>query len=255
MKYVMTCTERRLDGRFRLLAQRLNEDLAFRDQRLRFVKIPARSGITAWVLRNDFLTEAQENAVPLAACELATSSEDAAAVHVAYTETWVSVGRKVGLRFKSSNLRFVVTTTDPNGLPLQFRLEWVGRDLDNSTGILVYPGRGAAHPHWQFDVDASWNGDGYQGEIAVDLESDTQKFEHVDLSLDTSGLPHFDGERSAYFWFHRLHLPARAMWHEGACLMPNEPETHQHEPREVDEIDQWVLSALRYIRHEFSLYT
>jgi hypothetical protein len=190
------------------------------------------------------------------ACSLAQGNNTAAEIHVAYNEQWSSARLRGNLRFKSSNLKFAVAVRKDAAPPLQFRLEWAGREPGDA-GALEFPGLGAAHPHWQFDADATWIADASDDGMAVDVQIPPRPEEMMELmpadqQADATSVP--AKGRNPLFWFHRLHLPARAMWHEALRAIPGEPEGQQHEPIDTDEIDRWVISALRYLRHEFKLY-
>ena len=80
----------------------------------------------------------------------------------------------------------------------------------------------------------------------VDLELG---FETKPIVVTTLGSP------GTIPWFHRLHLPARAMWADQLCQMPDEAGPQQHEPSSSTEVDNWLVSAIRYMRHEFSQYS
>ena len=143
-----------------------------------------------------------------------------------------------------------------------FRLEWAG--VKTTGSAIAYPGIGAAHPHWQFDVDSGWlvpaamplrpfNAE--EAPIEIDLEP---RVEEIDLGVaapaDEGAAPSPTGISATLAGFHRLHLPARAMWHEVQCSMPEVPAPQQHTPGSEVEIDNWLVSALRYLKHEFETY-
>ena len=246
----LTETDQKLRTRFRGLGQRFNEELRFRDQRLHFLIRRDRRNVVVWLLRSSSALNAM--APPGTACVITASGNDEAVIYLAYSEHWVNAGRKEGYRFESSNLRFVVASADHMGEIVQFRLEWAAR-WDDGSGTLVFPGLGAAHPHWQIDLDKMHLERGVAREIAIDLAPEVSAQE-IDLFAPEPGRLEFT-ERSPHVrWFHKLHLPARAMWHETPCAMPHQTESHQHEPSTVGQIDDWVLSAVRYLRHEFSIY-
>jgi hypothetical protein len=163
------------------------------------------------------------------------------------------------IEFVSSNLRFVIAGVED--MPdLRFRLEWAGAKTEG--GAITYPGVGAAHPHWQFDLDSGWIGrapmhvaalGAGQATIEVDLEP---KVEEIDLSAAADVAVASPPVRisATLAGFHHLHLPARAMWHELQCVMPELAAPQQHTPQSDTEIDSWLISALRYLKHEFENY-
>jgi len=243
-------SERELQSRFLRLARMLNDEMGFHDQRLKFERLAFRLGVETWRLRNQFETTGDETG-RRTACTLSTTDDDGADICLAYTEQWVSARRRAGLRFKSSNLRFVVVGIDAEA-PLQFRLEWAARHGPEA-GPLAFPGHEAAHPHWQFEADSNWTIQDPETTVEVEI---AEPEEEIDLggggSANLNLAP--TAPNSPLHWFHRLHFPARAMWHERLRSIPGEPEGQQHEPHNTAEIDHWVLSAVRYIRHEFGRY-
>ena len=237
--------ERELQRRFIGLGRQLNEELSFRDRRLRFAKRQTRRNIVEWQLGQSVIPGSE--ALPhKTACAIANSANGDAAVHLAYSEYWMNVGKRDRLRFRSSWMRFVIASANFEHSAMQLRLEWEAR-WDNGEGEFEFPGRGAAHPHWQIDLNTLRSDRTTNPEIAINLE-DVQPTEEIDLSADSNPKSHPSA------WFHKLHLPVRAMWHVKPCVMPEVVEMQQHEPTGVEELDNWVMSAVRYVRHEFSIY-
>jgi hypothetical protein len=247
-----------VDVRLRRLEQRLNDEVGFRDQRLRFTKHAMRSGPTTWVLRNGQIDAAGIVLPQGAVAELAAAANDESILYFGYNEEWQPARGRDQIEFVSSNLCFVVAGVEE--MPhLRFRLEWAGAKTEG--GIVRYPGTGAAHPHWQFDVDAGWihpappTSDGAEVEaVDIDLEPVT---EEVDLDENGgSGVapPPLPRVSATLAGFHHLHLPVRSMWHDLLCEMPGVATPHQHTPESEEQIDRWVISALRYLKSEFQSY-
>jgi hypothetical protein len=248
-----------VESRLRLLGQKLNDELGFRDQRLRFAKRFMRQGSITWFLNN------QSNASPIilpqgGVAELASVANNGPVLYFGYNEEWQPTKGRGRIEFASSNLRFVMSGVDDMPV-LRFRLEWAG--AKTTDGTICYPGVGAAHPHWQFDVDSGWLAPAAmpvptlgaeEAPFEVDLEPNV---EDIDLgvapALDAR-VPHRPSFSAMLAGFHRLHLPARAMWHELQCIMPQVAAPQQHTPQSEAEIDNWLTSALRYIKHEFETY-
>ena len=241
----LTRTDRQLRKRFRALGQKLNNELGFRDQRLVFLTRQDPRGIVAWVLRSQ--QSPPTSSWREAACQIAESTRQASAVHLAYSERWAHGGRRVGFWYESSNMRFVIVSGQTHAELLNFRLEWAAQCKDTS-GQLTFPGRGAAHPHWHIDLHKVDSNEGRKDSTILDI-SLTDPVEDVDLRTRIPETP------KPLHWFHKLHLPARATWHKTPCHMPHDVAGHQHEPENVDEIDNWILSAIRYVRHEFETYS
>lgn len=245
----------KIEGRLRRLEQKLNEELGFRDQRLRFTKVASRSGPTTWVLRNQ-TNEAAGVMLPQgSAAELAFASDDEFILYFGYNEQWQPARGKDQIEFASSNLRFVISGVE--AMPdLRFRLEWAGAKTEG--GVVGYPGKGAAHPHWQFDVDAGWlNTSPVAADAGEPIEIDLEP-EAEEIDLDAGDMLAITTPKSriapTLAGFHHLHLPARTMWHELLCTMPDIATPQQHTPTSEDELDRWVISSLRYLRSEFETY-
>ena len=247
-----------IESRLRRLEQKLNDELGFRDQRLRFRKTASRNGPITWVLRNQSNEAAGLTLPKGSAAELAPATNDESILYFSYNEQWQPARGRGQIEFASSNLRFVISGVE--AIPdLQFRLEWAG--IKTERGVIGYPGQGAAHPHWQFDVDADWLDPSPSaadaGEpIEIDLEPKAEveeiDLEDADMIAGATLRPSITATLAG---FHHLHLPARTMWHDLLCVMPDMAEPQQHTPTSHDEIDRWVISALRYLRSEFQTYT
>jgi hypothetical protein len=251
--------QRGVEGRLRLLAQKLNDELGFRDQRLRFIRRAMRAGPTTWALHNEQAQAARIVLPQGVVAELAPAANDESILYFGYSEEWQPARGRDQIEFVSSNLRFVIAGIEE--MPdLRFRLEWAGAKTDG--GIVAYPGSGAAHPHWQFDVDAGWidfpfpaadrAGD---GAVEIDLEPAVEEIDLGDNNRGVAANLHSARRISATLaGFHHLHLPARTMWHDLLCVMPEVATPQQHTPASEDQIDRWVISALRYLRSEFQAY-
>ena len=245
MSTPLTKQERDLHSRFRRLGQRLNDEFGYRGRWLGFSTRQDRRDTVVW--RLECSRQPEDTNPPRTACAIAKSENHATTIHLGYSEQWVHLGKRNNLRFKSSNMRFVIASTQREGDTVEFRLEWAAR-WKNSLGAFEFPGKGAAHPHWQMDLQSATIDGASTTEISIDL-SERYVVEDVDLNA-----PAYDRCKPAR-WFHKLHLPARAMWHEKPCTIPDEVEGQQHEPKTVDELDNWTISAIRYIQHEFYAYS
>lgn len=249
--------QRVVEARLRRLQQRLNEELGFHDQRLRFTKSAMRSGSITWMLRNDH-AEATGIVSGGIAAPLASASNDESMLYFGYNEEWQPVRARDQIEFVSSNLRFIIAGVED--VPdLGFRLEWSGAKIDG--GTVSYPGLGAAHPHWHYDVDAGWIGresqaalDAIDIAVEVDLEPVVEEIDLSDEDGLDSALAPTRRVSPTLAGFHRLHLPARTMWHELICEMPNIATPQQHTPESEEQVDRWLISALRYLKSEFQTY-
>lgn len=247
-----------VEGRMRRLHQKINDELGFHDQRLRFQELSMRQGAAVWSLRNQNNDALGETLPRDCVAALALASDAQSTLFFAYNEEWQLGRRKDQVEFVSSNLRFAISGDDAPDL--QFRLEWAGAKTTDDA--ISFPGRGAAHPHWQFDVDNAWFGSSAgavsrsRASVAIleiDLEPEVEAIDLVAPEVATGDVLH--GQiNSALSGFHRLHLPVRALWHESMCEMPEFAEPQQHTPKSETEIDNWMLSSLRYLKHEFETY-
>lgn len=253
-----------LERRYNGLALKLNQELGFRTQALRFKTLDDRTGVTVWRLENTDI-EAQRGLSAGMTASLAQAADDGAELQFHFSEHWVRE-RKL-YRFKSSNLRFAVISTDPGATPLLFRLEWADRELKGRTEW-EFTGKGAAHPHWQFDGELRIVPLQIVGELGAEYEGASEVVDVALGAFDSVKSVELGGDRAALAsvdiapslagplpWFHKLHLPARVLWSETACVMPDTAAPQQHQPRDTGELDNWVLSALRYMTHEFKLYS
>ncbi len=257
MSQPLVRSQRVVESRLRSLGQKLNDELGFRDQRLRFTQRVMRSGPTTWLLQNQQLEIAAVKLPQGSVAELAAAGDDESILYFAYNEEWQPARGRDQIEFVSSNLRFVIAGLSDTP-DLRFRLEWAGAKTDK--GVIGYPGVGAAHPHWQFDVDPHWmESVGMRANatepkaIEIDLEPSA---ETIDLEAGDEVVAATPTLRisAALAGFHHLHLPARTMWHDLACIMPDLATPQQHTPASGEEIDRWVVSALRYLRSEFQRY-
>ena len=257
----LCCRERDLATRMRELETQLNSELEFTDQRLRFSRLELSKSkpLERWELRG---TNPLGLVVPSGfACKVEVEGSEAGVVYLGYSESWIHVrgrAKRKQYRYKSSDLRFLLASTGDLATTLQVRLEWAGRDDDGGTEeprALVFPGRGAAHPHWQVDLHEILvaAGSGTRAQVAeIDL-AESKRVQEINLDAPARSIP--TGQGPFFPWFHKVHLPARAMWHEDPLGPEGGATGHQHEPANGAQIDNWVLSAVRYLRDELSKYS
>lgn len=252
-----------LEKRYNSLALKLNQELGFRRPALRFKTFDDRTGVTVWKLENTE-PELRRGLAEGMTATLAQAADDGAELQFYLSEHWVR--ERTTYRFKSCNLRFVILSTDPGATPLSFRLEWAGREASDQAGW-EFTGKGAAHPHWQFDGEL--RPVILQNPALPIADDDTNLVVDVPLGSEASVLAVELGAEAALPvlplpttapvgalpWFHKLHLPAKATWSDMACVMPDSAAPQQHQPSSTGELDNWVLSALRYMTHEFQLYS
>ena len=90
--------------------------------------------------------------------------------------------------------------------------------------------------------------------IEIDLEPVTEEVDLGDDGAVVVAPPPPPRVSATLAGFHHLHLPARTMWHDLLCVMPDVATPQQHTPESEEQIDRWVVSALRYLRSEFQTY-
>ena len=255
------CYQHELDKRLRELQKQLNDILGFKDQRLRFS--PRKRGRSPNHEKRELQGKASlDQTMPQGmACRIHRADARQTSVYLGYSENWTYAGgraKSVRYRYRSSNIRFLFMYEAKPVTTLQVRLEWAGRedsDRNSQSGTLMFPGRGAAQPHWHIDLHELFATQARErnGQLSeIDLEPVTPT-EEVDLK--DAGAAAAPIQPPLLPWFHKLHLAARAMWHMEPEGEHSDPQRHQHEPASGSEIDTWVLSAIVYVRDEISKYT
>lgn len=246
---------RALDGRMRALGQKLTSECLGGPN----VVLASRNlnrGSVAWSLqasaytRPAFTGRDNENSVILA------QNSSGATLLAGFTEEWICAAGVC--TFYETRLRFYVDLGNGEVGPPAFRLEWSG--YDESSGQFVLPGSGAGHPHWQFGVDPS---DGSAtGETADEIAEELRQIETDDTALLLDdGLGEIveavsSPSKFRSFW-KRMHFPSNAAWATAIWDPANDPagvKSHAWSPSSSDEIDNWVVSAIRYVQSEFRNY-
>ena len=256
----LACRTHELEKRLRALQKRLNDDLGFRDQRLRLSRRRGAEGRNdkKWELRSE---ESPDQTMPQGmACRINRANTRQTNVYLGYSEHWAYVSGRANsaiYRYKSSNIRFLFMCEAKPVTSLQTRLEWASyedSDRNGQSDTRTFPGHGVAQPHWHVDLHEVFaararEDSGQAGEIDLNTVTPTEE-----IDLEDAGAADAPIQRPLLPWFHRLHLPARAMWHTEPEGPFNDAQRHQHEPASGNEIDNWVLSAIRYVRDEISKY-
>lgn len=246
---------RALDGRMRALGQKLTSECVGGPN----VVLASRNlnrGSVAWSLqasaytRPAFTGRDSENSVILA------QNGAGATLLVGFTEEWICTAGNC--TFYETRLRFYVDIGDGQAGPPAFRLEWSG--YDESSGQFVLPGSGAGHPHWQFGVDAldvgstSETADEIADELLQDETDDTALL--LDDEAQAIAEPAPSSAKLRAFW-KRMHFPSNAAWATAIWDPANDPagvKSHAWSPSSSDDIDNWVISAVRYVQSEFRNY-
>jgi hypothetical protein len=253
-------TTSQLSSRFRSLGQALSEALGLRHSSIaQFRPTENRSGVIIWGLqRGEHTVHIEGNRRPDTVIRLARSGSEIG-LWFGLSEEWRRTGRD-RISFVESRLRFYVSEgqqSQPN-MTAVLRLEWMDREL---TEERLFPGSGAAHPHWQFDDPTEPNAEAIASELLRPKESETSAIDvtHELLSdKSTEPAPTLLTTLPAgrYRWFHKIHFAARAEWatREICNFAEIEQTQHAHSPFETSELDRWIISALLYVRNEFEKY-
>lgn len=142
----LSISQQEVTSRMRRVAQTLGRETPFRHPLTLASKL-LLNGSWAWSIQQGPQTKradsgrGQEHVVELA------DSPSGHRLHLGLTEEWRLMSSS--LVFSESRLRFYLEAPGQAMIgPPAFRLEW--KERDEESGAYVFPGKGAAHPHWQF---------------------------------------------------------------------------------------------------------
>lgn len=238
-----------LNKRFGLLAHKISQELGLRGNGLTLVPERWSDGRTAWrIVPGAHALWAGSGPEGEAIVRIASSPKGTYTLSWGYTEIW-GPGKAKKVLFVSSRMRFFSGSTHEALSLRPLRLEWEGPEVD-AQGHLGFPGDGAAHPHWQIGAP-DWE-EAPESALLRSRESEVinRTKELFEREKAVPPVPLAGARR----WLQRLHLPARAHWIEAPCDMDDPTNVHVHPPGSLKEIDNWIISALRYTRHEFHKY-
>lgn len=256
-----------LKSRFRRLGQTLSRELRLRNEFVvQFESTDSRHGRIIWNLKRGEHTEDAESDRGRDVVICLAFSGGETGLWFGMSEEWRRSGKEK-MSFSESRLRFYVTqgigARPDQGTVL--RLEWKDRDLTQS-GKLAFPGSGAAHPHWQFDDPTEQIAESIATELMPPVETEKETIDLTEELLSEEPVEPVEARSppgevpvtlpaTRYQWFHKIHFAARAEWANHECDLDDEEQPqHAHSPIEIDEIDRWIISPLRYVRHEFNKY-
>lgn len=162
---------------------------------------------------------------------------------VAMQEQW-KWKSKHRVRFMECGLRLYVG--ERNEEAIQFlRLEWVAPTFDDS-GIQIYQGAHAGHPHWHVDRSALLGKEDYLRSLDILTAPAAQAGAEEFNESAALVAPLLD-----FSWLQRMHLPAQAGWmHPPSWDGHTIPGPHQSEPDSVAGLEHWWAGALRYVSAE-----
>lgn len=173
-------------------------------------------------------------------------------VWMSYSESWEVKNKFVD--FNNAAFRIYLCPEVPNGeggfkpgeAQQLLRVEWEGRNIRDGEKW-IFPAQGAGHPHVQFDRCAVFAG------TSDKLLSQVGDFESIGASATEFKEQQTFSELS---WFHKLHFPMHAPWHE----KPYKEEDintipHAIQPKSLDELEAWITSVALYVKKQFQLYS
>ena len=245
-------TAHALDGRMRVLGQKLTSECRGGPNMV-LVSRRLNRGSVAWSLQGSAYTlpaytgRDQEYAVVL------TQKSSGAKLLIGFTEEWICTA--ASCIFYETRLRFYIDIGEGEIGPPIFRLEWSG--YDENGGQFLLPGSGAGHPHWQFGIDALDIDSGGETADEIEVELNQSTVDDTALLLDAGPAESaYSGEKLRSFW-KRMHFPANATWAAAMWDPDDDPQgtkSHATSPSNAGDIDNWVVSAIRYVRNEFENY-
>jgi|ERR1700733_2778363 len=163
---------------------------------------------------------------------------------IAMQEKWEWKGQHRAC-FLQCGLRLYIG--ERNGEAIQLlRLEWVAPTLHE--GVQSYQGRYAGHPHWHIDRSALIGSEEYSRSLealTAPMPQEVEDFSEVATSDGDTARPFRD-----FSWLQRIHLPARAQWMLQEWDGNQVPGPHQCEPKNLNELVNWWVGALRYLSTE-----
>lgn len=246
---------RALEGRMRVLGQKLTSE-CLGGPNVVLVSRNLNRGSVAWSIQASGYTRPGTTGRDIESTVIIAQNRAGATLLVGFTEEWICNAGTC--TFYETRLRFYVDIGDGKVGPPAFRLEWSG--FDESSGQFVPPGSGAGHPHWQFGVDALDASP--SGETADEIASELLQVATDDTALLLDGEapaitePAPSSAKLRAFW-KRMHFPSNAAWATTIWDPANDPagvKSHAWSPSSSDDIDNWVISAIRYVQSEFGNY-
>lgn len=192
---------------------------------------------------------------------LANSSKKGLSLWFGLYESWQK-HKKSKLLFKEVSLHFYlqISIEGAEAITKQiFRLEWLGRHLDESDWHLQ--AHGAAHPHWQFDQWLTSSDEESSNRIKAELikaefkKDFREPRDFTEAELEQTSSTDQIGGRPDLKWFTKIHFPAIALWHWSRIKSLNDPILpHAHGPESTEQIENWAYSSLLYIKDQFQRY-
>ena len=254
----LSFSERFTKSRMRKLGQTLSGTTPFRAP-LILVDKGSHNGNRIWNIQQGWQTELAVNGRGEEHVVEIGDSSSGYKLYLGFAEEWRT--RSASLIFSENRLRFYIRNPGDETIgPPAFRLEWKERDEEG--GDYIFPGKGAAHPHWQFGEELGMSPlpavDDRAEEIAQELMAepiDSTNLLEPTLSGEHLTPSPLDGRTRALF--KRIHFPAKAGWATSIWDPHSDPQgadIHAVSPRSCEELDSWIISAIRYVQNEFGKY-
>lgn len=224
-------------------------------------------GTAATLLCQQFPDEraSRDNGVVISIVPLIAAARDESPLYwIGWYEEWVPERRITSrwLQFLSSAITIYYGESGRSKRQL-LRAEWAGvRSVEKQREI--FPGRGAAHPHWHVDALRS-----YLNDIGQQIESSNREAE-LNRELAADRVREFGGEaeqdvaqlftppsirlpEEADLRWATIHLAANARWAETPWPGPEGPhDMHAAGPENEQALRRWLVSCVRYIQAEIN---
>lgn len=206
--------------------------------------LPNRGGMTNVTLqKNSSTVDAISDLGRDEVCAVLTSSSRKR-ILCAYFESWESAGKE-RLTFQNASMTFFLNFDDARSSSTKqiFRLEW--ENWRNQK-----PPNSAAYPHWQFDrwLTAS------DSHLLEDLRESLESAPSKEIVFETAE-KQVEQKRPDLGWFTKIHFPSIAPWATHPVpLLGAADQSHRSLPSSPKAIEDWLDSALCYLKSEMSAY-
>lgn len=218
--------------------------------------VPGKNQIAGSLMSNEHERAERQLGGTVPVVKLLSASKTHPGFWLSWTQLWTDAG-KLGFAYHTTGLT-VYSETGSRRTQL-FRAEWAGvREMRD--GEPIYEAQGAGHPHWQFDAPVAFAR--LQEEIAKRMRFEAQVREEdppVEEFNDGVRSPEFAplGQNigvlftAAELRWTRMHFASLATWaphpwngHTSSTIQ------HARGPASTQELQNWVLSSIRYILRE-----
>ena len=206
--------------------------------------LPNRAGMTNVTLqKNSSTVDAINDLDREEVCAVLISSSKQK-ILCAYFESWEAAGKERHT-FQNASMTFFLNfgVGELSSTKQIFRLEW--ENWSNQD-----PPNSAAYPHWQFDrwLTAS------DTNLLEDLRESLESIQSKEVVFD-SAEKQVERNRPDLGWFTKIHFPSIAPWAtDPVPLLDAGNQSHRSLPASPKAIEDWLDSALCYLKSELSAY-